>query len=187
MFLNTFKKSWTKFKCSKAKNSKSSCGQYGVLEVSFIVASSLVEPGMSWKCRFLPPSVCFMLEGIKTFSQVPVHSIARFYFCLGLQWNWERVATETELALSAFWEVGGMRFTPTSECVTSASRLPWTERPQASHKGKPAGLGVAPGAPCTRRCKIWRNLLIVYFAFPSLPPSHWLCFIAVICFYERFS
>lgn len=36
MFLNTFKKSWTKFKCSKAKNSKSSCGQYGVLEVSFI-------------------------------------------------------------------------------------------------------------------------------------------------------
>ena len=33
------------------------------------------------------------------------------------------MANETELALSAFWEVGGMLFAPTSEFVTSADSL----------------------------------------------------------------
>lgn len=53
-----------------------------------------------------------------------------------------------------------------SPCGQSLPREP----PRASHKGKPAGLGVAAGAQYTWRAKIWRNLLFIYHLFLPFSP-----------------
>lgn len=74
------------------------------------------------------------------------------------------MANDTELALSAVLAGEGIRFTPTLQSVQRIS--PWTEPPRASHKGKPAGLGVAGGAhntPAEPGFGATYYLFIIYF------------------------
>ena len=72
------------------------------------------------------------------------------------------MANETKLALSAVWAAEGIRFPPSSEPAShSPRRLSlWTELPGGSHKGKPAGLGVVPGAQYTGRSEDLEELIL---------------------------
>ena len=127
------------------------------------------------------------LQVIKTFLQVPMHSIACFCCCSGLQCKRERMSKETELALSAVRALGEIRFTPSS--AVTAALLPvdraspsLTQR-EARRTGSGCRSTIHLKSQDLEELIIYLSFIFTFFCLPRKSD----CFITVSCSYERVS